>query len=715
MTAKIGVSARPTASSSTTARVIGSPFAHVASFWISEERSPTSSPTASTSARQASRSAVAPSRANCSPTHSGSSFFATSYACDLAGLAHRLRERGVLLEPVADEHEDGVGSRRGEVRLDLLDVGGLPRLDAVDDDGAGLAAEEAERVAGGDGVGAGRLRRVEALRRVLTDARPEPLQGERDLRPVAPREEVDRLQRALVRHAAKHRRLPRPRPGRARRPTRLDVICAPGRLPNAARARGDEPRAPAVEPRQRGRDRRRDRRDRRRQEREAEHLDDDRNRDDVRRDGDERDLVELQPRHRRRREPARRRDADQLRELVRDRVALERADDARRDDEDRGDRGERELEAGVEERVRVPREENRCADEQRLPAVALRAPRATRASRAPRRCRRARPTDGGRPRARTPRRRRAPRPRRDVDRGPRGARSRLPPARPSRPSARRRRDSGTAPTRGSRRAATGPDEVRPSEDDRLDRHRAARRSDPARCRPRATARRGRRPRRSRRVVRRPATAPSRAARRGFPAAAATSPGRSRSTDRSGREAAPSSADVGSLRRRAAERQLEVDRLARPERPPAEHDAPSRALVEAARPSAARRPRRPPARPCRCGRRARCGRARRAGRFPTPTRPSDDRRREHRRANRELGERRARARRRAPAASASAKHRRARRVRERAADADAPTTTCGSRRSRHGITRPFSCAMCAGPMPGTPSSSATAWNAPCCCR
>ena len=39
-------------------------------------------------------------------------------------------------------------------------------------------------------------------------------------------------------------------------------------------------------------------------------------------------------------------------------------------------------------------------------------------------------------------------------------------------------------------------------------------------------------------------------------------------------------DVGALRRRAAERQLEVDRLAWPERPPTEEDG-SRALVEAA--------------------------------------------------------------------------------------------------------------------------------------
>jgi len=78
VTAKIGVSARPTASSSTVARVMVSPFAQVASFWISDVRSPTSSPTASTSARHASRSADALMRANCSATHSGSCFFVTS-------------------------------------------------------------------------------------------------------------------------------------------------------------------------------------------------------------------------------------------------------------------------------------------------------------------------------------------------------------------------------------------------------------------------------------------------------------------------------------------------------------------------------------------------------------------------------------------------------------------------------------------------------------
>ena len=81
--------------------------------------------------------------------------------------------------------------------------------------------------------------------------------------------------------------------------------------------------------------------------------------------------MELEPRHRRGGEAARRRNADQLREPARDRIALERADDARRDHEDRGDGGERELEPGVEHGVRVPREEHRCADEERLPTVAL--------------------------------------------------------------------------------------------------------------------------------------------------------------------------------------------------------------------------------------------------------------------------------------------------------------------------------------------------------
>jgi hypothetical protein len=141
--------------------------------------------------------------------------------------------------------------------------------------------------------------------------------------------------------------------------------------PEAARTNGDEPRAPAVELRHRRRDRRGEGRDRRGQERETEHLDDDRDGHDVRGNGDERDLVELKPRHRGRGKTARGGDADELRDLVRDGVSVQEADDARRDHEDRRDGGEGELEAGIEQRVRVPGEEQSGSEEQRLPAVAL--------------------------------------------------------------------------------------------------------------------------------------------------------------------------------------------------------------------------------------------------------------------------------------------------------------------------------------------------------
>ena len=81
--------------------------------------------------------------------------------------------------------------------------------------------------------------------------------------------------------------------------------------------------------------------------------------------------MELKPGDGRRREAARRGDTDELREPRRHRVSLEHPDDAGRDDEDRRDSGERELKAGVEERVRVPAEEHGRTDEQRLPAVTL--------------------------------------------------------------------------------------------------------------------------------------------------------------------------------------------------------------------------------------------------------------------------------------------------------------------------------------------------------
>jgi hypothetical protein len=93
----------------------------------------------------------------------------------LPRLGNRLGEGRVLLHAVTDEREDRGRRRRCEVRLDLLHVRGLPGLDSVDDDGARVAAEEAECVAGGDRGLAGGLGGVQLLGGVLTDPRSQPL------------------------------------------------------------------------------------------------------------------------------------------------------------------------------------------------------------------------------------------------------------------------------------------------------------------------------------------------------------------------------------------------------------------------------------------------------------------------------------------------------------------------------------------------------------
>ncbi len=55
-------------------------------------------------------------------------------------------------------------------------------------------------------------------------------------------------------------------------------------------------------------------------------------------------------------------------------------------------------------------------------------------------------------------------------------------------------------------------------------------------------------------------------------------------------------------------------------------------------------------------------------------------------------------------------------RGRCGEAETERATDRVRRSHpHGITSPFSCASLPGPIPGTPSSSATEWNGPCFCR
>jgi len=79
--------------------------------------------------------------------------------------------------------------------------------------------------------------------------------------------------------------------------------------------------------------------------------------------------VELEPGDRRRREPAggryRHHEAQRLPEWI----ALEHAHESRNQNEDRDDGGERKLEAGIEQRVRIPAEQNDRADEQEVPTV----------------------------------------------------------------------------------------------------------------------------------------------------------------------------------------------------------------------------------------------------------------------------------------------------------------------------------------------------------
>src|SRR5436190_5010123 len=79
--------------------------------------------------------------------------------------------------------------------------------------------------------------------------------------------------------------------------------------------------------------------------------------------------MELQPQHRRSRQPARGRDGQHVGERARNRIALEPALKARNEHEDRGDGGEGELETRVEEVVGVPREQGQRSDQQEVPPV----------------------------------------------------------------------------------------------------------------------------------------------------------------------------------------------------------------------------------------------------------------------------------------------------------------------------------------------------------
>ena len=194
-----------------------------------------------------------------------------------------------------------------------------------------------------------------------------------------PVEQVDRLE--LVRHRGQHsQRSCRFRYSARRRGT--DEQERRGRRPRGdrrAREAADHPCAPdeiGGEPAVDVRDQRgaggRERRGDRGSEREPEERRDDRRRERVRRHRVDGDAPELQPEDRRGRDPARERDREHLRQPRAAAGSRRGQSFAYADgDEDRDDRGERELEAGVEQVVRAPREEADGADEQEVPAVAL--------------------------------------------------------------------------------------------------------------------------------------------------------------------------------------------------------------------------------------------------------------------------------------------------------------------------------------------------------
>ena len=84
----------------------------------------------------------------------------------------------------------------------------------------------------------------------------------------------------------------------------------------------------------------------------------------------ERDHAELQPEDRRRHDPARRRDPDHLEDAPRHRISLMRPTESRQREEDRSDRGEGELKAGLEQGSRRPGEQHDRPRGHRVPALA---------------------------------------------------------------------------------------------------------------------------------------------------------------------------------------------------------------------------------------------------------------------------------------------------------------------------------------------------------
>ena len=79
--------------------------------------------------------------------------------------------------------------------------------------------------------------------------------------------------------------------------------------------------------------------------------------------------MELQPGDRRGGQAARGRDGDHQTQRLPERIALKRAVEARDEEEDRAHGGERELKAGIEQRVRIPRQQDDGADHKEMPTI----------------------------------------------------------------------------------------------------------------------------------------------------------------------------------------------------------------------------------------------------------------------------------------------------------------------------------------------------------
>ena len=195
VSAKFVVSARAATRRSTSRTLIRSPAAQVASLSTSAASSYISSPTSSSSSRQASGSALAPWRRNCSPTQPWSPRFGDVPEQQAAfGGADRLGERGVLRRARRRQREGRLGCRRAQVGGDRLDVGRLPRLDALDEHQPSAAGEETERVAVGDDVLARALASPGGARPPRREARAQALDGEVDLGAVAAGDQVGRIE-----------------------------------------------------------------------------------------------------------------------------------------------------------------------------------------------------------------------------------------------------------------------------------------------------------------------------------------------------------------------------------------------------------------------------------------------------------------------------------------------------------------------------------------